>query len=424
MSKVFKKLTGSRTALSVKLDVVEVMGSAVAEKDMFCVHWSMKGLRGRENTGETGNVRAAVSEGATYAVAKFDDVFAGEVHPKARKDGSGYDPMELEIRVVSPALHKKDDKIIGKVIVNIFDKVPVLASGQPAHHGDQTVPLTKDGAAVAHIKLTLGVKGDAPAEEPEAAEPEQPTTPTSPSAAEPPVIKTPPVSPQKEAGSEAGSTATSEVKEETESRKSHHRKRRSSNSSAMLAAQLKRKDEELKEKDEVIKQKDEDLKKKDEELKQKDEQAAEKQKENDSKLEAANGELTELRDRVTFLESRVKELEQANEKTDVLPIDSAQERMQRDIARLVEEKEALEDQRMQLADHLTAARKEIEELKSQSGDNDLEVMRQQLNDLKQELAKAKKEGGESAAPANNGMMMQIIFAAGGAVLGIIIGLFI
>jgi len=441
MSKILKKIAGPKTLVSVKMDSMELMGSAVAEKDMFCVHWTMKGLRGRESTGDTENVRAAVSDGVSYPVARFNDVFAGEVHPKARKDGNGYDAMEFEMRVVAPALHKKDEKIIGKALVNIFEKVPVLTPGQP-HQAEQTVGLTKDGTAVAHIKLTLSIKGDAPADDVEVVEADQPT---SPSSAEPPaspqkevpniVVKTPPATPQKEAGSELGSSGTSDVKEESES-KSRHRKRRSSNSSAMMAAQLKRKeeelkqkeeelkqkDEELKQKDEELKQKDEELKQKDEELKKKDEEALEKQKDLGSKLEASSNELTELRDHNAFLESRVKELEQANEKTDVVPLDAAQERMQEDITKLVEKNESLEEQRSQLIEELDKAKKQIEELEAHSDKKELDLLNQQLTALQEELAKTKKDlNGGAAAPAKSGMMMQVIVGAIGAVVGIIIG---
>jgi len=437
MSKILKKIAGPKTLVSVKMDSMELMGSAVAEKDMFCVHWTMKGLRGRESTGDTENVRAAVSDGVSYPVARFNDVFAGEVHPKARKDGSGYDAMEFEMRVVAPALHKKDEKIIGKAIVNIFEKVPALTPGQP-HQAEQTVGLTKDGTAVAHIKLTLSVKGDAPADDVEVVEADQPT---SPSSAEPPaspqkevpniVIKTAPATPQKEAGSElGGSSGTSEVKEESKS-KSGHRKRRSSNSSAMMAAQLKRKEEELKQKeeelkqkeeelkqkDEELKQKDEELKQKDEELKKKDEEAQEKQKE----LEKSNNELTESRDHNAFLESRVKELEQANEKTDVVPLDAAQERMQEDITKLVEKNESLEEQRSELLEELKKAKQQIEELEAHSDKKELDLLNQQLSALQEELAKTKKDLNGGAAPAKSGMMMQVIVGAIGAVVGIIIG---
>jgi len=419
------------------MDLLELMGQAVADKDMFCVHWAMKGLRGRESTGDTENVRATVSDGSSYAVARFADVFAGEVHPKARKDGSGYDPMELDMRVVSPALHKKDEKIIGKAIVNIFEKVPTLVAGQPQQF-EQTVPLTKDGSAVAHVKFTLGLKGDAPVEETDVAEqPVSPTTPSTPPAAEPAkILVTPPATPQKDAGSETASSGTSDVKEESES-KSRHRKRHSTTSAA--AAQLKKKEEEmkqmeedLKQKDEVIKQKDEELKKKDEELKKKDDEAVEKQKEIGSELEAVKVEAAELRKSNAFLENRVKELEQAKENTDVVPVDPAQERMQENLSKLQEDKERLEEEKMHLVEELEQARKEIDELETRAADNnqkkELDLLNQQLTVLQEELAKAKKDIASSpegaSAPAGNNMVMQAIFAAVGAVLGIIIGHFI
>jgi len=432
MSKIFKKITGSKVSITVKIDSIEVMGQAVADKDMFCIHWGMKGLRGRENTGETDNVRAAIAEGSTYAVARFTDVLAGYVHGRPRKDGSGYEASEIELRVVSPALHKKEDKVLGRALVNIFEKVPALAAGQPAHQAEQTVSLSKDGNAVAHIKMTLALKSDAPVEE----EGEQPTSPVEqqPEGAGL-VVKTPPASPQKEAGSEGGSTGASEIKEETTS-KSRHRKRHSSNNASMMAAQLKRKEEEVKQKDDELKAKDDELKKKDEELKKKDEEFAEKEKQAEVKLRASNCEVQNLREHNSFLESRVKELEQANEKTDVVPLDANQERMQDDIMRLTEDKERLTDEKMKLAEELDEARREIAQLKAGCADGEkkeLELLNQQLTALQEELAKAKKDISASpegaapaaaAAPAGNGLIMQAIFGAIGAVLGIIIGHFI
>jgi len=409
MSKVFGKIGRSKVALSVKMNVIEIMGQAVADKDMFCVHWSMKGLRGTENTGDTENVRAAISDGVSYAVARFNDIFTGEVHPKARKDNSGYDPMEFEMRIVSPALHKKDEKLIGKAIVNIFEKVPVLAAGQPAYEAEQTMPLTKEGTAVAHIKLTLSVKGEG-AEEPE------PAAETAPETSSPPpepavgiVIKTPPSTPQKDSGSEKATSGTSDAKEETESKKSRHRKRHSSNSASMYAAQLKRKEEELK-------QKDEELEKKNEEI---------------EKLKAANADVADLREHNAFLESRVKELEQANEKTDVVPLDPMQQKMQDDLARLQDDKERLEDEKQKLSDELDEAKKEISELRK-SGDSEqkkeLDMLNQQLAALQEELVKAKKEisnpEGGAAAAGGSGIIMQAVIAAIGAILGVIIGRFI
>jgi len=432
MSKIFGKIGRSTKAfVTLKLDSVEVMGQSVVDKDMFCIHWTMKGIRGTQSTGETENVRASVPEGSSYPVAAFKDVIAGEVHPRQRKDGNGYEAVEFEMRVVCPALHKKDEKIIGKAIVNVFEKVPVLSAGQP-HHAEQTVSLSKDGSAVAHVKLTLALKIDGPAEEVDVAE--EPVTPTSPATSEPPApaagLVVTPSSPRKEAGSESASTGTAEVKEQSET-KSRHRKRRSSNSSAMIAAQLKRKEEEVTQKDEELKKKDEELKQKDEELKKKDEESAEKQKELGAKLEEANVELTELRKANAFLESRVKELEQAKEKTDVVPIDPEHEKMQDNLAKLQEEKETLQEQKMQLNDELEAARKEIAELKAHPVESDqkkeLDLLNQQLTVLQEELAKTKKEistEGETAAPAKNGFMMQAIIGAAGAVVGIIIGLII
>jgi len=431
MSKILKKIAGPKTLVSVKMDSMELMGSAVAEKDMFCVHWTMKGLRGRESTGDTENVRAAVSDGVSYPVARFNDVFAGEVHPKARKDGNGYDAMEFEMRVVAPALHKKDEKIIGKALVNIFEKVPVLTPGQP-HQAEQTVGLTKDGTAVAHIKLTLSIKGDAPADDVEVVEADQPT---SPSSAEPPaspqkevpniVVKTPPATPQKEAGSELGSSGTSDVKEESES-KSRHRKRRSSNSSAMMAAQLKRKEEELKQKEEEH----------EEEKKKLNEQLAEK-----------STEIEDLKKANQHLETRVKELEQSKEQTDVVPINPVEEKMQDDLRRIQAQNEELSEQKLalveqkeesdkkvaELTEALEAARKELEEAKNQpaaaaatstadeSKDKELALLKEQLAELKAELGKKGDAPEAAAAPAKSNIVMQAVIAAVGALLGIILG---
>jgi len=431
MSKIFKKITGSsRIVLTIKMDLLELMGGAVADKDMFCVHWSMKGLRGRESTGDTENVRAAISDGVSYPVARFNDVFSGEIHAKARKDG-GYEPAEFEMRVVCPALHKKDEKMVGRATINIFEKVPALAAGQSAHQAEQTIPVNKEGNAVAHVRYTLAVKSDAPVEETEATEPEEPTSPTTVATESSGLlVKTPPATPQKETGSEMASSGTSDLKEESES-KSRHRKRHSSSNTAALNAQLKKKEEELQQKDEEIKQLQEELKKKDEELKQKDEEALAKHKEISGQLAETRSELSESRKNSDFLESRVKELEQAKESTDVVPLDPAQEKMRDDLARLQSDKERLEDEKMHLADALEEARKEIEELRSRPAvdsnqKQELELLNQQLALLQEELSKAKQEmaAPDSAAPAKSGMMMQAIFAAVGAVLGIIIGHFI
>jgi len=403
MSKIFKKIGGSKIAITVTMNYLEIMGQGVAEKDMFCIHWVMKGLRGRESTGDSENVRAAILEGSSYPVARFPEVFTGEVHPKARKDGAGYDPMEFTVNVVSPALHKRDDKLVGKAAFNIFEKVPVLAAGQAPHESEQTVTINKEGNTVAHIKLTLAVKSGAPLEDSSEAEPvEQPLSSSAPSN-EGLVVKTPPATPQKE--SEAATSATSDVAEETESKKSRHRKRHSSNSSAMYAAQLKTKESELKQKDEELNQLKEELSKKNDEL---------------MKLE-------DLQQHNVFLESRVKELEQANEKTDVVPLDPMQQKMQDDLARLQEDKERLEDDKQRLADELEAAKKEIEDLKKNGGNEqkkEFDLMNQQLAALQEELLNAKKEISDNdkpAASASSGIMMQAIIAAVGAVLGIIIG---
>jgi len=426
MSKILKKIAGPKVAITVKMDMLELMGQAVADKEMYCVHWTMKGLRGRESTGSTENIRASVSDGASYAVARFADVFAGEVHPKQRKDGSGYEPMEFEMRVVIPALHKKEDKLVGRATVNIFEKVPVLAAGQPAHQAEQTVSISKDGSGVAHIKLSLGVKSGAPVEE-ELTEPVSPSSEPAPAEPAPMTVKTPPSTPTKEAGSEAASTGvTDEKKSETESRKSRHRKRHSSNSAAMMAAQLKRREDELKQKDEELKQKDERIKQLEEDLKKKDEEAQKKETEN--KPEQSSTELEELRKHNTFLEGRVKELEQATEKTDVVPLDANQERMQNDLIRLQEDKERLQEEKLQLSEELDNAHKQIEALRAGSADGEkkeLELLNQQLAALQEELAKAKKEiTSDGAAAPKNTMMMSAIIGAAGAVVGIIIGLII
>jgi len=430
MSAILKKVRGPKVAVTVKLDLLELMGQAVADKDMFCVHWAMRGLRGRESTGDTDNVRAAIPDGSSYPVARFTDVFTGEVHPKSHKGGNGYDPMEFDMRVVCPALHKKDEKAIGRATINIFEKVPLLTAGQP-QPSDQTVPLTKDGSAVAHVKFTLSLKGEAPAEAAdEPVDVDQPVSPTSSAASEPAgIVVTPPATPQKDAGSETATSGTSDIKEESES-KSRHRKRHSSSNAAALNAQLKKKDEELKQMEDQLKQKDEELQKKDEELKKKDDECVEKQKEIGSELEAAKVELAELRKSNEFLESRVKELEKAKEMTDVVPADPEQEKMRDDLAKLQEDKERLEEEKLRLADELEQARKEIDELEARpAGDNsqskELEVLNQQLAALKEELENAKKGSGNAApAPAGNGMVMQAVFAAVGAILGIIIGHFI
>jgi len=384
----------------------------------------MKGLRGRENTGETENIRATVS-GEGYPVARFTDVFSGEVQVRPRKDGNGYDAMEFDMRVVQPALHRKDENVLGKAIINIFEKVPVITPGQP-HSSEQTVSLAKDakdGSALAHIKLTFQIKGDAPEEQPApaaAAEPEaeQPTSPSAP-APEPEashlIVKNPPASPAKE--SESGSTATSESKDETTSKKTH-RHRRSSNSSAMAAIALKKKEEEMK---------------------QKEAEFEEEKKALNEKIEAQKTEIDELKNANQHLEKRVKELEQASEQTDVVPADPAQEKMQDDLRRLTAQNEVLQEQKAALTDEkdgyakkivelneaLEEANKKLEEMKNQPAtassdenkDQELALLKEQLAALKAELGKKD----EAAPPAKSNMVMQAIIGAAGAVLGIILG---
>jgi len=425
-----KKLVGSKNvAISVKMDFIEIIGQSVRDKDMFCVHWIMKGLRGRENTGETDNVRAGVSaEG--YPVARFTDVFSGEVQVRPRKDGNGYDAMEFDMRVVQPALHKKDENVLGKAIINIFEKVPVITPGQP-HSSEQTVSLAKDakdGTALAHIKLTFQIKGDAPEEQPQTtsvSEPEQPTSPSAP-APEPDathlIVKNPPASPAKE--SESGSTATSEAKDETTSKKSH-RHRRSSNSGAMAAIALKKKEEEMKQKEAEFEEEKKALNEK-----------IEAQK---TEIEAQKTEIEELKTANQHMEKRVKELEQANEKTDVIPIDPNQEKIKDDLRRLTAQNEVLQEQKaaltderddyakkiLQLNEALDEANKKLEEMKNQPGtasgddnkDQELALLKEQLAALKAELGKKD----EAAPPAKNNMVMQAIIGAAGAVLGIILG---
>jgi len=421
MSKLMKKLSSSKNVtISVKMDILEVMGPAVVDKDMFCVHWTMKGLRGRENTGETENVRAGVSEGQQYPLAAFPNVFSGEVQVRPRKDGSGYDQMDFEMRVSQPALHKKDEKILGKAIINIFEKVPTLTEGQPTP-AEQTVILAKDGSAVAHVKFTFQI-GNAPAIDDTQAEI---VDAGQPSESEPPhlVVKTPPATPQKEAGSESGSVAPSEGKEETESKRTH-RKRRSSNSSAMAQVALKKKEEELKQKETEFEE--------------------EKKKLNDE-IAQQKAEIDQLKLDNQHLGSRVKELEQAKEQTDVVPIDPAEQQMQENLARLQAQNEELQEQKIALLDSkeqsdkkvkelteaLEAAKKELEEAKnkpeSDEKDKELALLKDQIAELRAELGKKAEGEGEPAtasAPAKNNMMMMGIIGAAGAVLGIIIGLFI
>jgi len=405
--------------ISVKMDLIEIMGQSVVDKDMFCVHWIMKGLRGRENTGETENVRASMSSD-NYAIATFRDVFSGEVQVKPRKDGSGYEPMDFDMRVTQPALHRKDEKAVGKAIINIFEKIAVLTPGQPAV-SDQTVPLVKDGSAVVHVKATVQIKGDATDEQPEIVDADQ-ATPAGDSESSHLVVKNPPASPQKESGSESGSTAPSEGKEETTSKRTH-KKRRSSNTSAMAAIALKKKEEELQ---------------------QKEAEHEEEKKKLNEQIAAKDTEIDSLKKANQHLESRVKELEQAKEQTDVVPIDPQEEKMQNDLRRLQAQTEVLQDQKTalveekdqalrqiaELTEALEEEKKKNEELRSSAGsvdskDKELALLKDQLAELKAELGK--KGGAPSAAaaaPAPNNMMMQGIIAAVGAVLGIIIGHFI
>jgi len=448
-------------SISVKMDFIEVMGASVVDKDLFCIHWSMRGLRGRESSGDTENVRAAVSGNESYPVARFNEIFSGDVHVRPRKDGSGYDVAEFDMRVCQPALHKKDEKILGKALVNIFEKVPTLTKGQPASF-EQTAPLTKDGSAVAHLKVTLLIGEVVPTEEAEAtekpAEPEQVTSPTT--EAEPRLLVTPPpASPSKDAGSESGTAA--EVKDDTTSKKSH-RKRRSSVSNSMAAETLKKKEEEFKKKEEAFE---------------------EEKKELNGKIAEKDSEIDELKKENSHLSQRVKELELAKEQTDVVPINPEEEKMQEQLRTLQEEsekfqerqaalldeqeqnqkkiaelnealesknkeledsKKELEDSKKELEDskkeleqskkELEDSKKELEEAKNQpapatdsaaapsddSKDKELALLKDELASLKEELSKKNA----APAPAKNNMMMQAIIGAAGAVIGIIIGLII
>jgi len=416
MSKLMKKFGGSKNVtISVKMDVLEVMGPAVIDKDMFCVHWIMKGLRGRENSGDTENVRAVLLDG-NYPVARFTDVFAGEVQVRPRKDGSGYDAMEFDMRVSQPALHKKDEKAIGKGIINIFEKVPVITPGQPTP-AEQTIPLVKDGSCVVHVKLTFLIKGEGTEEhaEPAPVEAEQPQSPSEPDPNHL-VVKTPPASPAKDAGSESGSASVSEAKEEVGSKRTH-RHRRSSNTASMAAEALKKKEEEMK-------QMHADFE-------------AERNKLNDQ-ITAQSSEIEELKKANEHLELRVKELEQAKEQTDVVPINPEEEKTQQELARLQAQTEELQEQRAslledkeeaekkiaELTEALEAARKEAENkpenASGEGKEKELALLKEQLAALKAELGK-KDTAPAPAAPANN-MMTQAIIGAVGAIVGIIVGL--
>jgi len=422
-----KKFGGSKNvAISVKLDMLEVMGSAVVDKDMFCVHWTMKGLRGRENSGDTENVRAVISGSEAYPVARFPDVFAGSVHARPRKDGEGYEAMELDLRVTQPALHKKDDKVLGKTILNIFEKVPTLTNGQP-HKAEQTCPLVKDGTACVAVKITLLIGDEVPESNeiepasPSQAEPE-PAPATAPAPA-PIVVKSPPATPSKDAGSESGSTLAPESKDETASKRSH-RKRRSSNSSAMAAAALKKKEEEMK---------------------QKEEEFEEEKKKLNAEIAEKSTEVEDLKKANQHLEARVKELEQSKEQTDVVPNNPIEDKLKEDLRRIQAQNEELNEQKLSLIDDkaasekkiaeltqaLEAAQKELEEAKNQpaaaaaapsddSKDKELALLKEQLAELKAELGK-KDDSKGAAAPAGNNMVMQAVFAAVGAIVGIIVG---
>jgi len=410
MSKIMKKLSRSKNvSISVKMEFLEVMGTSVVDKDMFCVHWTMKGLRGRENTGVTENVRATVS-GNDYPVAHFNEVFVGEVHARPRKDGNGYEEMDFEMRVIQPALHKKDEKVLGKAIINIFDKVATLTPSQPFSQ-EQTVGLVEDGSAVAHIKLTF-VIGDAAAapEESETAEAEQASSPTSVTAAEQApshlVVKTLPASPAKSAGSESASSGTgAEGKLETESKR--HKRHRSNSS----AAALKKKEEELKEKEEAFE--------------------AEK-KELNGKIEAQSSEIDELKKTNEYLESRVRKLEQEKEPCDVAMM-SDEELLKATVASLQEKNDKLKEDNAAAEEKIAKLTEELEAAKKQqapaeatasaddSKDKELALLKEQIAELRSELGKKSEAAPAAAAPAKNNTMMMAIVGAAGAVLGIIIG---
>jgi len=412
MSKLMKKFTGSKNvSISVKMDSVEVLGKSVVDKDMFCIHWSMKGLRGHDSTGTTDNVRAAPSEGGEQcAVARFPDIFNGEIQVRPRKDNAGYDAAEFEMRIVLPALHKKDEKIFGRATLNILEKVPILTPGQP-YPAKHTVPLNKEGSAVAYVNLTFQIKGDAPPEEltEPAPEPERAASPLEQSESSSRLlVKTPPATPSKDAGSESGSTAVSEVKEESESKRSH-RKRRSSNSSAMAALTLKKKEEEFK---------------------QKETEFEEEKKKMTAQIVAQTTEIDDLKKANQHLEDRVRELEQAKEQTDVDVINPAEEQMQENLRNLQARNEELQEKNVALVEERDQAEAKIRQLldeleaaKSGQGDDskdkELAILKAQLQELKGELGK--KNDGAPAAPAKNPIVMQAIFAAVGAVLGLILG---
>lgn len=404
----FKKRNKVRVLVNV--ESIVLAGSGVEDKEMYYVHWTLKGLHGKENSGDTANVRSGVSEERGAVVARFADVCSGEVSAKVRKDRAGYEEVPLDLKVVVPALHKKEDQTVGKATVNLFEGVEELAAGAP-QRTEQTVALGKDGAVTATLAVTLELKsGDAAAGDDDTSvgeasvgEPETETAGLLSGLAgtssgvmmkkSSVLVVTPPASPQKEAstssvGSDsesagASQSAASEDREGTASRRSHRHKHHSStsatvggNSAAAFA---------------LLKQKEDGLKQKEQEL------TAQK-KELEDQLAAKAKEAAEA-------QARAAELEEENKKL-AAAVSKAEEEA---AAAKKEAQEAQEAQSQDLGDK----GQELDLLKSQ-----LEALREECNKLrgapKADAAKA------VAKPGMNQMVVLAIVGAIGAILGAII----
>lgn len=406
----FKKRNKVRVLVNV--ESIVLAGSGVEDKEMYYVHWTLKGLHGKENSGDTANVRSGVSEERGAVVARFADVCSGEVSAKVRKDRAGYEEVPLDLKVVVPALHKKEDQTVGKATVNLFEGVEELAAGAP-QRTEQTVALGKDGAVTATLAVTLELKsGDAAAGDDDTSvgeasvgEPETETAGLLSGLAgtssgvmmkkSSVLVVTPPASPQKEASASTSSvgsdsesagasqSAASEDREGTASRRSHRHKHHSStsatvggNSAAAFA---------------LLKQKEDGLKQKEQEL------TAQK-KELEDQLAAKAKEAAEA-------QARAAELEEENKKL-AAAVSKAEEEA---AAAKKEAQEAQEAQSQDLGDK----GQELDLLKSQ-----LEALREECNKLrgapKADAAKA------VAKPGMNQMVVLAIVGAIGAILGAII----
>ena len=182
MSKIIKKLTGKSVRLGVFVEEIVVTGSAVVDKEVYCVRWYLKGARGGKDSGDSPNQYAATDEEHDTPVVRFADVLACEVSALPHKNSAGYNEVPLEFKVVSPALAKKDDKSLGKASLDALRDVGTLTPPATVRT-EQTVTLNKEGTASATLRLRIELKSKAGDDDASVAD-DEPATPTGTSGAQ------------------------------------------------------------------------------------------------------------------------------------------------------------------------------------------------------------------------------------------------